>query len=303
MQSLTRRAALGGAALATTLLSQPGVASDFESTGSVRGRVTAPVMVNGQGPFSFAIDSAANCSVVAQDLAARLDLAPATPVMMHTLVGAEEVSAARATRISSGNLDRGPVRLALGQRNALAGLDGLLGSDILADQRLTLDFRGGGRARIGRSRSTERGFLDPIDPKARLIAPAEERFNGLLMVPAHVATARAVAIVDSGAAATVLNRAAAAVGRARPWQMKSGDRVSRIQSPSGRTASAEVMILPWLRLADTRISNVPVLVGDFHTFDVWGVADRPAMLLGVDVLGLFQSVTIDLRRREFSLRV
>ena len=51
------------------------------------------------------------------------------------------------------------------------------------------------------------------------------------------------------------------------------------------------------------ISRVPVLVGDLHTFDIWGAADRPAMLMGVDILGLFDSVMIDLKRGEFTLKV
>lgn len=302
MLSLSRRLILS-AALSASLGVDAVHAFEFASAGRRRGRVTAPVFIDGQGPYAFAIDTAANCSVVAEDLAESLGLRESERLMMHTLVGSEEVSAVTAPRISSGSLDRGPVRLALGKRAAIEGLDGLLGSDLLADRRLVLNFRGGGRAQIGRSRTNQRGFLDPVDPSTRLIAVADERFNGLLMVPSHVGSARAVAIVDSGATATILNRAAAEAGGARPWRLRTGERVSRIQSPSGRTAPAEVMILPAFRLAGSTVLNMPVLVGDFHTFALWGVADRPAVLLGVDVLGLFQSVTIDLRRREFSLRV
>lgn len=305
MQSLTRRLALAGGLVASATLAASGraMATEVDTVGVRRGRVTVPVMINGQGPFVFAVDSAANCSVIADDLLGRLNMTPTSRLMMHTLVGAEEVEAVRADLIESGALVARSARMAVGKRIALEGLDGLVGADLLAGRRLTLHFRGNIVAQIGRSRRTERGFLDPVDPKAPLLAPAQERFGGLLMVPAIAGSARSVAIVDSGAAVTVLNRAAATQGGATSWRTRSGARVSRLQSPTGRSAEAEVMLLPFLRLAGASISNVPVLVGDFHVFDLWGVSDRPAILLGVDVLGLFQSVTIDLRRREFSARV
>ncbi len=68
-------------------------------------------------------------------------------------------------------------------------------------------------------------------------------------------------------------------------------------------ASAELPILPppALRLGGVRFSLVPILVGDLHTFTLWGLADTPAMLLGVDLLGLFHTVVIDLKRGELVL--
>lgn len=305
MESLTRRFALGGLVSASFLAVAAGDAraDPFVSEGLRRGRVTVPVLIDGQGPFNFAVDSAANCSVLADDLLGPLNLAPALRLTMHTLVGAEEVDGVIAGRVSSGAVNEERVRLAVGRRSALEGLDGLLGSDLLAGRRLVLNFRGRTGARIGRSHRNERGFLDPVDPSARLQSTPQERFRGLLVVPALVGPARATGIVDSGAAVTILNRAAARQGLARPWRLRNGENYSRVQSPTGRGVNAEVMLLPTLNLADAVVSNVPVLVGDFHTFALWGVADRPAVLLGVDVLGLFQSVTIDLRRREFSLRV
>ena len=46
------------------------------------------------------------------------------------------------------------------------------------------------------------------------------------------------------------------------------------------------------------LATVIRLVGDFHVFSLWGAADRPAMLLGADVLSRFRAVAIDLRRGE-----
>ncbi len=63
------------------------------------------------------------------------------------------------------------------------------------------------------------------------------------------------------------------------------------------------MSLPRLEFAGVGLQQVPVLVGDYHVFDFWGVRDAPAMLMGVDILGLFHTVSIDMRRAELVLEI
>src|SRR5690606_30705861 len=115
-------------------------------------RSTVPVFIDGQGPFRFAVDTAASASVVADDLAKALAIAPAGELDMHTVIGLERVRAVRARSLSSGALTVGGARLAVGSRPGLIGLDGLLGLDLLAGQRLIMRFRGQGRSSINRSR-------------------------------------------------------------------------------------------------------------------------------------------------------
>lgn len=304
-KSQTRRHLLGaGLTTGVGLCVLPGVAVAekwFTADRLAHGRITVPVAVNDQ-PLEFAVDSAANCSVIASDLLNRLGLSPSHRVGMHTLVGREEVDAVRAS-VKSGALQAENVQFAIGDRTAMMGLDGLLGSDLLVGHRLVLNFAGRARARISMSRSSQRGMLDPVDPSTRLVAAAHQRFESLLMIEARVGSTPAVAIIDSGAGGTIINRAAARAGRATPVLLDDGTNRSRVQTPTGRSASADVMLLPAMGFAGVSISSLPVLVGDFHTFDLWGVADRPAILLGMDVLSLFRSVAIDLRRGEFSLAV
>lgn len=249
------------------------------------------------------MDSAANCSVVASDLIERLSLPFGERLGMHTLIGREEVASVQAARLVSGALAARNVRLAVGNRQVMDGLDGLLGADLLANHRLTLNFKGQTRARIGRSRSQARGFFDPVSPVGQLRAPPQSRFGGLLSIDARIGSTPSTAIIDSGAGVSVLNRAAAAAGRASPLTPIGSEGSTRVQSPTGRTAPVELMLLPALSFAGVAVSRVPVMVGDMHTFDIWGIADRPAMLLGVDILGLFDSVAIDMKRGEFALTV
>lgn len=272
----------------------------FATGAERRGLLTVPVRVNDQGPFAFAIDSAANASVIAGDLAARLALADGGEVTIHTLVAPEVASTVLAARLRTGALDVRDARLVVADRQAMGGLDGLLGTDLLAGLRLVLNFRR--RTRIDVTRP--RRHREPGGNGVRLNARAtvgEQRFDGLLLIDALARRVRCKVIVDTGAGVTIINTALAVRAQARPMVLPDGTRLSRILSPTGSGAVAEAMILPELQLGGVRVARIPVLVGDFHTFAIWGLADRPAMLLGVDVLGLFDTVTIDLQRGELIL--
>ena len=42
---------------------------------------------------------------------------------------------------------------------------------------------------------------------------------------------------------------------------------------------------------------------DFEIFEYWEMTDEPAMLIGMDVLGLVDTLIIDYRRRELQVKV
>lgn len=42
--------------------------------------------------------------------------------------------------------------------------------------------------------------------------------------------------------------------------------------------------------------------GDFHIFEAWNLKDRPAMLIGMDVLGVADALVIDFRSRQILVR-
>jgi len=275
----------------------PEVPQDFAVDAIRRGLLTASVMINGSGPYAFAVDSAANASVIASDLAALLSLPPAGDVGMHTLIAREVVKTVRVGRLQSGALDVAEPRLAVASRVGMGGLDGILGVDLLRDLRLDLAFRGVRRIRVSRSHRTPGGYLDGPRPSARMVRATEQRFGGLLMIEARLNGESALAIIDTGALVSIANSALARVAGAQPIVL--GDRgANRVLSPTGLSADATLMIVPNLQFAGVTLIRTPVLVGDFHTFDVWGLSDTPALLMGVDLLGQFESVAIDLGRGE-----
>lgn len=280
-----------------------GAQGAFGTLGSRRGRAAVPVFLNEVGPFTFMVDTAANASVIADDLMTRLQLQSIGNIGMHTLIGREVVPAVRVGRMRSGTLDAPNVRLAVGSRLAMGGLDGLLGCDLLIDRKVILNFRGSQRVRIARSSNPPRGIGGGSAPGIPLVIPGERRFGNLLMIRVEINRTPVVAIIDSGAEGTILNWAAARLGNAIPLMPRDGEDIRRIQSPTGEVTTARAMLLPSMRFAGFVLSDLPVAVGDFHSFRFWGLADTPAILIGLDILRMFKSVHIDLGRSELSLHV
>lgn len=273
-----------------------------ETTDRVR-RSTVPVFIDDQGPLQFAVDTAASASVVADDLVERLGLQPAGQLDMHTVIGLERVPAVRARTLASGSLSVGDARLAVGTRPGLIGLDGLLGLDLLAEQRLVMRFRGGGRSSINRSRPDPDQFLGVVRPRVRFQPPAGGG-SQLMVVDALVRGHAVQAVVDTGAQVTLINPALAAAAGARPFQSRNASTgEALVQSPTGRAAPARAMVVSAVHFDELVLDRLAVLMGDFHIFRLLGLADTPAMLMGVDVLGVFQRVVIDLKRGEIIMDV
>lgn len=121
---------------------------------------------------------------------------------------------------------------------------------------------------------------------------ADDRFGRLTVADCRVAGARALAFVDSGGGVSIGNKA---LSRAIATRRRRHDNVRSAQllTASGEVTVGEYRIAPSLTLGDLRMTNVPMAFADLHIFDVWGLNDRPALLLGVDILKLFSRVELD----------
>ena len=292
-------------ALAGPLIGQdPPVVEEFradQATDRVN-RATVPVFIDGQGPFRFAVDTAASASVIADDLAGRLGISSAGELDMHTVIGRERVRAVRARTLSSGSLSIEAARMAVGTRGGLIGLDGLLGLDLLADQRLVMRFRGQGRSSINRSRPDPDAFLGAVRPRVRFQPPRGGGIN-LMVLEALVRGQPVQAVIDTGAQVTLINPALARAAGARPFVTRGAETARLVQSPTGRAAPAEAMVVSAVHFDELVLDRLAVLMGDFHIFRLLGLENTPAMLMGVDVLGVFERVVIDLKRGEIIMDV
>jgi predicted aspartyl protease len=250
-------------------------------------RMTAPVKLNGQGPYAFVVDTGANQTVISQELADALALPRTDPAPLHGVAGVQIASAVRASSLDVGGRIQTDAILSVLPQAAI-GAEGMLGVDGLEDQRLTLDFKDK-RLRIEASRQARR---DPSD----VTVAAVLRSGRLTIVDASLGGVLVNAFLDSGAQRTIGNNAL----RALALQISPESRwaTAPIISSTGQTIQGEIAILQSLRVGGLKFTNTPVAFADLHIFRLWNLMERPAILLGVDLLSRFSSVSIDFARAE-----
>jgi predicted aspartyl protease len=254
-------------------------------------RMTAPVRINGQGPFAFVVDTGANRSVVSAELAAQLALPRGPDQSLNDAAGVRSAPAVSA-RLAVGGREARELVLSVLPAETIGG-QGMLGLDRLADQRLTLDFQGQ-QLRIEGAHGSAR---DPLD----VVVRARRKSGQLTLVDADLAGAPITAFLDSGSQTTIGNPALHALARAKDpkglWSSAS------IVSATGQTIPAEVANLPNLRVGGLRMQHLSVAFADLHTFHLWDLTGRPTILLGVDVLSRFDAVQLDFARGEVRFRL
>lgn len=268
------------------------VASDTIETAIDRAlRMTVPTRVNGQGPFNFTIDTGADRSVVSDRLATALALPPGTGVMMHGILGAQEVRTVIVARLNVGRTERRNISTPVLSEVAL-GSTGFLGLDALSNQTVLLDFK--------HHRITLASSLEARGDAETIVVTGRSKFGQLVLTDARIDGKKVYAIIDTGAQATVGNPVLQKMmsGRAHIAALPG-----ELVGVTGSTIPAEFGTIPHIQLGGMALTNMPVAYADAHTFRKFGVDKVPAILVGMDVLSGFERVAVDFRRREVRFRV
>ena len=258
------------------------------------GRVWVPVLINGKGPFRLVLDSGATRTAVTAAVAARLGLPTdrSPPVLMRGVTGTATVPTIKADSLEVGDLYIAPTTLPI-VADAFGGAEGLLGAEGLNDKRIYIDFRND-FINIARSRGApaEAGFIT---------LQTQRRADQLLIVRATIGGVQARAIIDTGAQATVANRALrdALEKKLRNTQ---GTR-DEITGATGDTQIGEGQIVSRIQLGDVEIRSAHMTFGDMRIFSHWGMTDEPGLLVGMDILGLVDTLIVDYKRREVMIRL
>ncbi len=259
--------------------------------GDALDRLTLPVWLNGQGPYQFAVDTAAERSVIATEIAERLALAPAREARLHGIAGAEITRTMHLHELSLGRLRSTNLEMPVIARSRL-DVDGLIGLDVLEDRSVTLDF-------TTHTLTVQRARWEGGRRPGEATVSGMSRLGQLTFVDSKVEDTRVYAFIDSGADASVGNEALAAALGAAPRPDQS---LIPLQGATGQTAMARLGFAKRFQLGPAVFRNMQLLFSDLHVFDLWDLRDRPAMLVGCDLLKLFASVELDFGRRELRLQ-
>jgi len=258
------------------------------------GRVMTQVMVNGKGPFRFVIDTGASRSTLAPHLAKSLGLTQSVGrnVMLNGVTGAAEVATVPVDSIEIGALRFENQNLPVIFTSIMGNADGILGVAGFQDQRIDVDFK---RDRV--SVLASNGHR----PHYSLVtARAVRNENGLMIVDVRVGRRiKAKAVIDTGAERTLGNLALQSA-------MNQGHKIRQpvaavVHGATPDIADGEVQEIKEARIGDMTLTNLEVIFADFHVFKLWGLDQEPALLIGMDMLGVLERLVIDYRRNEGSM--
>ncbi len=266
-------------------------------------RMTVPVRLGQRGPFQFVVDTGANRTVIATETAQRCALASDGVAPVHGIVGTQPAPLVKAPLLKVGLVRSANLSLPVLPRASL-GADGLLGIDVLKNRRIRLNFRSNsfeigpsGRGAAIQQLGGSGGSRIP-DPSRGIVVPAQYRSGQLVIFDADVAGVPVRAFLDSGAQITCGNEALRDhLIRERP-DLTGRMTATQLISATGQTSPALLGPLPRLRLGGMGLNNIRAAFAPLHIFSLWGLDDKPAMLVGVDVLRHFDEVTLDFGRRE-----
>ncbi|MDR6626933.1 aspartyl protease family protein [Caulobacter segnis] len=256
------------------------------------GRLSVKALVNGEGPFDFLIDTGATASVIASEITDRLGLRRTSTGRLHSIAGAESVAMTHVASLAVGKRLRRDMTVAVLPR-ALLLIDGVLGLDWLGKASLLLDF--------GRQRMVV-GQPLPIPDAQTAIVESRLIRSGLTLIDARIPRERIIAFIDTGSTTTAGNLALMeAAIRGGSLLGAAGD--AELRGVTGQVMHGRAATLTRLTLGEMTLRNAPLIVGPIHTFDYWGLNDRPAIVIGVDILRAFDTVAIDFKRNEVRFRV
>ena len=258
------------------------------------GRVMTHVKVNGKGPFRFVIDTGASRSTLSPHLARALNLQHSVGrnVMLNGVTGAAEVPTVAVESIEIGALRFEKQDLPVIFTSIMGNADGILGVAGFQDQRIDVDFK---RDRVSVLESNGKR------PHYSMVtARATRNINGLMIVDVRVGRRiRAKAVIDTGAERSLGNLALqSAMNKGR----KKREPVSAVvHGATPDIADGDVQEIREATIGDMTLTNLEVIFADFHVFKLWGLDQEPAMLIGMDMLGVLERLVIDYRRNEVSM--
>jgi predicted aspartyl protease len=235
------------------------------------GHATVPVE-GGFGVRQFVFDTGAEGSAVYANFADEVGLKSAGNEQLQGQTGTADVPLVRLDRLTlDGTAKTALEAVKLDARADGVPLAGIVGLDLFGDR--TVDF------------DLPRKRLSLLPPGTRPVAgagiAATPTAGNLLTVPVRIGAATATAVIDTGARKTRINWNLGTLLGLDPTKLAKGDTIQGATNSAVETGATRIGDV---HLGDRILTDAPVLVADLPVFEAFGVADRPAIILGLDWL-------------------
>jgi predicted aspartyl protease len=255
-------------------------------------RMTVEVNIDGQGPYRFVVDTGAERTVISRELAQSLGLHPGGGISLASVSQVTRVPSVMIPELEIGRRTLPTIHApALAQRNL--GAQGMLGVDSLRSQRVIFDF-------ANRELTLSASHIeDDRAPPGEIVVRGRTRLGRMVLTNASIDGQRVTVIVDTGSQVTIGN---SALRRRLARGNRMGEtRHLSLTGVTGDQVIAEYVVVNRLRMGGVHMQDPPIAFADVELFRHLNVANRPAILLGMDALRLFDRVSIDFANRRVRL--
>jgi predicted aspartyl protease len=254
--------------------------------------MTVDVMINDQGPFRFVVDTGADRTVLADDVAVTLGLVRGRNVLVQGILRSMMSQTVPIRSFAVGKLVREDLTTPVLPR-ALLLADGYLGLDVIDGTRVSFDFKN--------------QDLEVLEPHSEMGSEMVRPYETLVPVSGRMGHLRSVDCAVQGVMATAFVDTGAEVSVANPnlyKQLIDSGEVSMIAGTipitgvTGGVMQGDVAAVNKIRLKDLHFADCTLVIADLQIFDIWGLSDQPALLIGMNYLRQFSRVTIDYGLKE-----
>ena len=295
------RLALGvlGLAWATSALAQGVPESTPDDTAAIvqqfaidrTDRMTVQVQVNGSEPVPFIVDTGAERTVIANDLARKLALEAGPTLTLATISGRYQVNSFFIDTLSTTSVSLEGIE-APGLERSNLGAYGLLGIDSLEDSRVHLDFARKTMDVLPSRKTRGKTKLE----NGMIVVNAKRKAGRMILSSARIDGIQVDIILDTGAQSSMANIALR--DRLRRRHISIDFIPVKMKSVTGTIMDGAYTQIRQIDVGGLIISDMPMTFADNYAFAALGLKDRPAILLGMDALRLFDRVLIDFSNRR-----
>jgi len=258
------------AAISALLFAAP-IAAEVPIQIAPTGHATVPV----EGSFGirqFVFDTGAEGSAVYADFANEAGLEASGSEKLQGQTGAADVPLVQLGKLTLDGTSKAPIEaVKLDPRSDGVRLAGIVGLDLFGDRTVDFDLP---RKRLALLAPGER----PIEGKGIAATPT---IGNLLTIPVTIGAVSATAVIDTGARKTRINWKLGTLLGIDPARLAKGDTIQGATNTAVETGATKIANV---RLGSRVLANAPVLVADLPVFEAFGVANKPAIILGLDWL-------------------
>lgn len=254
-------------------------------------RMTVQVRVNGSEAVPFIVDTGAERTVIANDLARKLALDAGPTLTLATISGKYQVNSFFIDTLSTTAVNLEGIE-APGLERSNLGAYGLLGIDSLEDSRVHLDFAHKTMDVLPSRKTRGKTKLE----NGMIVVNAKRKAGRMILSSARIDGIKVDIILDTGAQSSMANFALRDKLRRRHLTI---DYIPvKMKSVTGTILDGNYTQIRQIDVGGLTINDMPMTFAENYAFAALGLKERPAILLGMDALRLFDRVLIDFSNRR-----